>query len=44
MTLNVTWGSRTGSNFIDADIRSHCHSGQEDVRGCWVVDATLGKS
>ena len=27
-----------------ADILSHCRSGTEHVRGCWVVDAILGKS
>jgi hypothetical protein len=27
----------------DADILSHCRSGGEHVRGCWVVDALLGK-
>jgi hypothetical protein len=26
------------------DILSHCRSGTEHVRGCWVVDAILGKS
>ena len=28
----------------DADILSHCRSGGEHVRGCWVVDLVLGKS
>jgi hypothetical protein len=28
----------------DADILSHCRSGGEHVRGCWVVDLLLGKS
>ena len=27
----------------DADILGHCRSGGEHVRGCWVVDALLGK-
>ena len=27
----------------DADILSHCRSGGEHVRGCWVVDLLLGK-
>ncbi|HEY7425078.1 MAG TPA: hypothetical protein VH682_12680 [Gemmataceae bacterium] len=26
------------------DILDHCRSGGEHVRGCWVVDALLGKS
>jgi len=26
------------------DILKHCRSGQEHVRGCWVVDLVLGKS
>jgi hypothetical protein len=30
--------------FTDADILSHCRSPIEHVRGCWVVDAILGKS
>jgi hypothetical protein len=28
----------------DKDILAHCRSGGEHVRGCWVVDALLGKS
>jgi hypothetical protein len=28
----------------DQDILSHCRSGGEHVRGCWVVDLVLGKS
>jgi hypothetical protein len=28
----------------DADILSHCRSGGPHVRGCWVVDALLGKA
>lgn len=28
----------------NADILSHCRSNTEHVRGCWVVDAILGKS
>jgi hypothetical protein len=28
----------------DQDILGHCRSGGEHVRGCWVVDALLGKS
>jgi hypothetical protein len=28
----------------DADILSHCRSGGEHVRGCWVIDLLLGKS
>ncbi|HEY7310847.1 MAG TPA: hypothetical protein VH643_15895 [Gemmataceae bacterium] len=28
----------------DQDILAHCRSGGEHVRGCWVVDALLGKS
>ncbi len=28
----------------DADILSHCRSGGEHVRGCWVLDLLLGKS
>ena len=28
----------------NADILSHCRSGGEHVRGCWVVDLLLGKS
>ena len=28
----------------DANILGHCRSGNEHVRGCWVVDALLGKS
>jgi hypothetical protein len=27
----------------DADLLSHCRSGGPHVRGCWVVDALLGK-
>jgi hypothetical protein len=27
----------------DADLLSHCRSGGEHVRGCWVVDLLLGK-
>jgi hypothetical protein len=27
----------------DADILTHCRSGGEHVRGCWVVDLLLGK-
>jgi hypothetical protein len=27
----------------NADILDHCRSGQEHVRGCWVVDLVLGK-
>jgi hypothetical protein len=27
----------------DADILSHCRSGGEHVRGCWVIDLLLGK-
>ena len=27
----------------DADILSHCRSEEPHVRGCWVVDAILGK-
>jgi hypothetical protein len=29
---------------MDPDILSHCRSGGEHVRGCWVVDFVLGKS
>jgi hypothetical protein len=28
----------------DADILGHCRSGGEHVRGCWLVDALLGKT
>ena len=28
----------------DADILGHCRAGGEYVRGCWVIDALLGKS
>jgi hypothetical protein len=28
----------------DQDILGHCRSGGEHVRGCWVVDLTLGKT
>jgi hypothetical protein len=28
----------------DADILAHCRSSTEHVRGCWVVDAILGKT
>jgi hypothetical protein len=28
----------------NADVLAHCRSGGEHVRGCWVVDALLGKS
>jgi hypothetical protein len=28
----------------NADLLTHCHSGGEHVRGCWVVDLLLGKS
>jgi hypothetical protein len=28
----------------DLDILSHCRSGGEDIRGCWVIDLLLGKS
>ena len=28
----------------DTDILGHCRNGGEHVRGCWVVDALLGKS
>ncbi len=28
----------------DADILGHCRGGGEHVRGCWVIDALLGKS
>jgi hypothetical protein len=28
----------------DTDILDHCRSGGEHVRGCWVIDALLGKS
>jgi hypothetical protein len=27
----------------NADILTHCRSGGEHVRGCWVVDLLLGK-
>lgn len=27
----------------DADILDHCRCGGEHTRGCWVVDALLGK-
>jgi hypothetical protein len=27
----------------DADVLTHCRSGGEHVRGCWVVDVILGK-
>jgi hypothetical protein len=27
----------------NADILAHCHSDGPHVRGCWVVDALLGK-
>jgi hypothetical protein len=26
------------------DILNHCRSGEEHVRGCWVVDSILGKA
>ena len=29
---------------IDADILAHCRQSSEHVRGCWVIDALLGKS
>ncbi len=28
----------------NADLLTHCRSGGEHVRGCWVVDLLLGKS
>jgi hypothetical protein len=28
----------------DQDFLGHCRSGEEHVRGCWAVDALLGKS
>jgi hypothetical protein len=28
----------------DADVLTHCRSGGEHVRGCWVVDRVLGKA
>jgi hypothetical protein len=28
----------------NADVLSHCRSGTEHVRGCWVIDAILGRS
>lgn len=28
----------------DTDILSHCRSGDDHVRGCWVIDLVLGKS
>jgi hypothetical protein len=28
----------------DQEILSHCRSGGEHVRGCWVVDLLLGKT
>ena len=28
----------------DQDILGHCRSGGEHVRGCWVIDAILGRS
>ena len=28
----------------NADILTHCRSGGEHVRGCWVLDLLLGKS
>jgi hypothetical protein len=33
----------TDAGCTDADILDHCRSGGEHVRGCWVVDALLGK-
>jgi hypothetical protein len=33
-----------GAGCDDADILAHCGSQTEHVRGCWVVDAILGKS
>jgi len=26
-----------------SEVLSHCHSGHEHVRGCWVVDSILGR-
>jgi hypothetical protein len=28
----------------DAEILAHCRSGAEHARGCWIVDAILGRS
>jgi hypothetical protein len=28
----------------DVDILTHCRSGGEHVRGCWVIDLLLGKA
>ena len=29
--------------YTDADVLSHCRSDSEHIRGCWVLDAILGK-
>jgi hypothetical protein len=33
----------TEAGCTDADILDHCRSGEEHVRGCWVVDLLVGK-
>ena len=42
--LVVVIGGACGGGRADENILGHCRSGGEHVRGCWAVDAILGRS
>jgi hypothetical protein len=42
--LPVLADALTEAGCDNADILAHCRQAGEHVRGCWVVDAILGKS